>query len=185
ASLLRGVAAVDDLATARALIAELPELEAVTRDGDLLGRERAYGGSTSAPSLLEVQAAVDEAADQLAAATGRAEQLARKLAEAAAVESAALAKLHESDAERSAVAEQLGRLGTAARTAAEEVEKLAAAEAEARQALEQDRLALAEMEERVDAAEEAGDDDAEPPTEERDRLLHVARQARQAETEAR
>src|SRR5690606_18372666 len=124
--------------------------------------------------------------------TGRAEQLARKLAaaearraEAAAVESAALAKLHESDAEMSAVAEQLGRLGTAARTAAEEVEKLAAAEAEARQALEQDRPALAEMEERVGAAEEAGDDDAEPPTEERDRLLHVARQARQAETEAR
>ncbi len=192
ASLLRGVAAVDDLAAARALIAELPELEAVTRDGDLLGRERAYGGSSSAPSLLEVQAAVDEAADQLAAATGRAEDLARKLAaaearraEAAAVESAALAKLHESDAEMSAVAEQLGRLGTAARTAAEEVEKLAAAEAEARQALEQDRLALAEMEERVDAAEEAGDDDAEPSTEERDRLLHVARQARQAETEAR
>jgi chromosome segregation protein len=193
ASLLHGMVAVEDLASARALVAEYPDLCAVTRDGDLLARGRAYGGSSSAPSLLEVQVAVDEAADQLAAATGRAERLRKELAaatkrrdEAAATEAAALSKLHESDAELSAVAEQLGRLGHAARSANEEAERLAAAVSEAEEARERDVEALAEMEERLAAAEESGDDEAvEPSTEERDRLAERVRVARQRETEAR
>ncbi len=189
---LNRVAAVDDLPAARALVAEMPQLEAVTRDGDLLGQYRAYGGSTSAPSLLEAQAAVDEAADQLAAATRRAEDVSRQLedaetrrAEAAAAEAASLAKLHESDAELSAVAEQLGRLGTTARSASEEAEKLTVTLTEAEQARDRDAAALAEMEERVAAAEEAGDEDEEPATDERDRLHDEVRRARQSETEAR
>nr|WP_231947731.1 chromosome segregation protein SMC [Jiangella sp. DSM 45060] len=191
-NLLRGVAAVDDLAAARALVAELPELVAVTRDGDLLGRDRAYGGSSSAPSLLEVQAAVDEAADRLAIATGKAEDLGRKLAaaertraEAAAAESAALTKLRESDAELSSVAEQLGRLSGTARAASEEAERLAESVARAEETRDRDLGALEEMEERLAAAEEAGDDDVEPSTDERDRLAERSRAARQAETEAR
>ncbi|HEY9409977.1 MAG TPA: chromosome segregation protein SMC, partial [Jiangellaceae bacterium] len=191
-TLLSGVVAVDDLPAARALVAEMPGLDAVTREGDLLGRGRAYGGSASAPSLLEVQAAVDEAADRLAEATGRAEELGRALTaaaqrrdEAAAVEIAALSKLHESDAELSAVAEQLGRLGHAARSAAEESERLGAAVAQAEAARDRDLSGLAELEERLTAAEAAGDDDAEPSTDERDRLTAQARAARQAETEAR
>ncbi|SDU77369.1 chromosome segregation protein SMC [Jiangella alkaliphila] len=191
-NLLRGVAAVDDLAAARALVAELPDLIAVTRDGDLLGRDRAYGGSSSAPSLLEVQAAVDEAADRLAIATGKAEDLARKLAaaeraraEAAAAESAALTKLRESDAELSSVAEQLGRLSGTARAATEEAERLAESVARAEETRDRDLGALEEMEERLVAAEESGDDDVEPSTDERDRLAAQVRTARQAETEAR
>ncbi|TDD64175.1 chromosome segregation protein SMC [Jiangella aurantiaca] len=190
--LLRDVAAVDDLAAARALVAELPELVAVTRDGDLLGRDRAYGGSSSAPSLLEVQAAVDEAADRLAVVTGKAEDLARKLAaaertraEAAAAESHALTKLRESDAELSTVAEQLGRLSGTARAATEEAERLADSIARAEEARDRELGALEEMEERLAAAEESSDDDVEPSTEERDRLAEQARAARQAETEAR
>ncbi|NDL59390.1 chromosome segregation protein SMC [Phytoactinopolyspora mesophila] len=192
-SLLRAMVAVEDLASARALVAEYPDLCAVTRDGDLLARGRAYGGSSSAPSLLEVQAAVDEAADQLAAATGRAERLRRELAaatqrrdKAAATEAAALSKLHESDAELSAVAEQLGRLGHAARSANEEAERLATAVTEAEEARDRHVAALAEMEERLEAAEDAGDEEAvEPSTEERDRLAEIVRIARQRETEAR
>nr|WP_246211506.1 chromosome segregation protein SMC [Phytoactinopolyspora alkaliphila] len=191
-SLLRGMVAVEDLAAARALVAEYPELCAVTRDGDLLGRGRAYGGSSSAPSLLEVQAAVDEAADQLAEATGRAERLRREMAvavrrrdEAAATEAAALSKLHESDAELSAVAEQLARLGHAARTAHEEAERMAAAVSEAEEARERDLTGLEALEERLAAAEDAGDDDPEPSTAERDRLTELVRLARQRETEAR
>ena len=41
------------------------DLTAVTRDGDLLGAHFAAGGSSSQPSLIEVQAAVDEATEQL------------------------------------------------------------------------------------------------------------------------
>ncbi|WP_166351839.1 chromosome segregation protein SMC [Phytoactinopolyspora limicola] len=193
-SLLRGMVAVEDLASARALVAELPDMVAVTRDGDLLGRGRAYGGSSSAPSLLEVQAAVDEAADQLAAAAGRAERLSRELTaatrrrdEAATREAAALNKLHESDAELSAVAEQLNRLGQAARSASDEAERLVAAVAEAEEKCEREAATLEELEARLEAVEEAGDDDttAEPSTEERDRLAELVRLARQRETEAR
>ncbi|HEX6234861.1 MAG TPA: chromosome segregation protein SMC [Jiangellaceae bacterium] len=191
-SLLRGVVAVDDLAAARALVAELPDLVAVTRDGDLLGADRAYGGSSSAPSLLEVQAAVDEAADQLAEATGRAERIQRELAaaterrDAAATRvAAAVKKLHESDAELAAVAERLAALGATAKSAAEEAERLATAIAEAETARDRDLAGLAELERRLEAAENGDDADYEPSTDERDRLAGAARAARQAETEAR
>ena len=57
-----------------------PDVTAVTRDGDVLGAHFAAGGSTSQPSLIEVQAAVDEAAEQLSAAahTLRAADLRRR-----------------------------------------------------------------------------------------------------------
>ncbi|AYY12709.1 chromosome segregation protein SMC [Actinobacteria bacterium YIM 96077] len=191
-SLLRNMVAVDDLPAARALVAEYPDLCAVTRAGDLLGRGRAYGGSSNTQSLLEVQSAVDEAADQLAEATARAERLqrekeqaTRRRDEAQARETAALNKLHESDAELSATAEQLGRLGDAVRAANEEAERLTASIAEAEDARDRDLAKLAEMEERLATAEEASDPDDEPSTEERDRLAEQVRLAQQRETEAR
>jgi chromosome segregation protein len=192
ALVLQGVVAVDDLPAARALVGELPDLVAVTRDGDLLGRGRAYGGSASAPSLLEVQVAVDEAADRLAEATGRAEHIDRDLAaaterrdRAAARMSAAVARQREADAELSAIAEQLAALGATARSAAAEAERLAAAVAEAETARDRDLAGLVELEQRLAAADQVDDVDAEPSTAERDRLADAARVARQAETEAR
>ena len=59
--LLDRVAVVADLDAARDLVATRPDVRAVTADGDLLGADWADGGSAGAPSLLEVQAAVDEA----------------------------------------------------------------------------------------------------------------------------
>ena len=48
-------------------VAAQPDVTAVTRHGDLIGSHFAAGGSASVPSLLEVQAAVDEATEQLTA----------------------------------------------------------------------------------------------------------------------
>ena len=45
--LLVRVAVVDDLATTRRLVEELPEVVTVTRDGDVLGAHFASGGSSS------------------------------------------------------------------------------------------------------------------------------------------
>ena len=59
--LLHKVVVVDDLATARSTVRESADLTAVTREGDLIGSHFASGGSSSRPSLIEVQAAVDEA----------------------------------------------------------------------------------------------------------------------------
>jgi chromosome segregation protein len=190
-ALLAGIVVVDDLAEARAVVRELPGASAVTRSGDVLGPLRSAGGSASAPSLLEVQAAHDEAAQRLAEAAHRVERIrfaasgAAARREAAAGEvAAALARLHESDAELAAVADQLGRLGQVARAAGAEAERLAGALADAERARERDESALADHEQRLAAADESAEP-GEPDTGHRDELAAAAAGARQAETEAR
>jgi len=188
--LLGGIVIVDDLAAAKALVAEQPSLTAVTSDGDVLGAHFAFGGSSSAPSLIEIQAAVDEAADQLAEAIAASERatfettrLEAERLEAQKRADVALAKLHESDATLAAVAEELGQYGAQARAARGEAERLAAAIARAQEAREQAVTGLAELEERLARAEDAPEE--EPDTDERERLAEAAREARQAEMEAR
>jgi chromosome segregation protein len=190
ARLLFKTAVVDDLATAKALVAELPDVTAVTREGDLLGSHFAIGGSSSQPSLIEVQAAVDEAAAQLSEATASAERLAFQISgleserlEAQKRADVALAKLHESDATLAAVAEELGQYGSQVRAAKGEAERLAAAIAKAEEARDKDLAGLADLEARLAAVEEAPEE--EPDTSERERLAEAARVARQAETDAR
>jgi chromosome segregation protein len=87
----------------------------VTREGDVFGAHFASGGSSSQPSLIEIQAAVDEAAAALAEATasGRAigfemSRLDAERLDAQKRVDVALAQLHESDATLAAVAEELG-----------------------------------------------------------------------------
>ncbi|HTC68874.1 MAG TPA: chromosome segregation protein SMC [Acidothermaceae bacterium] len=190
AALTHRVAVVENLDAALALVRALPDVRAVTRDGDVLGRDWAYGGSASTPSLLEVQAALDEARRGLADATHRAERLRfriigveAELADASARADAALAQLHESDAAMAAVAEQLGQLGSAARSALAEADRMSGSIAQAQQAGDRDRETLTELEFRLAAAQ--GSPDEEPSTAERDRLSVVAAASRDAETEAR
>jgi chromosome segregation protein len=191
ARLLDGVVVVDDLATARAVVSAQPELVAVTREGDVLGRDRAAGGSATAPTLLEVQAAVDEAEAQLVEAGHRLDRARFSLQSATEEQAlatrnvqAALDRLHESDARMAAVAEQLGQLGAQARASRGEAERIERSIAVAQEALEADREALAGLEERL-AAAEAAPDDGEPDTALRDELEQRARAGRQAEMEAR
>ena len=129
---LARVAVVDDVEAARRLV-DAHDLVAATRAGDLVARGVVQGGSASAPSLLEVQAAVDEARAGLTEATHRGERVRFELGGALeAVTSAqgrvdaALSRLHESDARMAAVAEQLGQLGSAARSASGEADRVAA-----------------------------------------------------------
>ena len=189
ARLLRRVAVVDTLTSARAL-AEAG-LRAVTVDGDLLGADWAAGGSSGAPSLLEVQAAVDEATARHDEARSRAERLvfetARAAAEVAGARAevdAALAQLHESDARMAAVAEQLGVLASQARAAQAEAGRLEQARVRAEQARDRDVSGLAELEERLAAAQDAPLDE-DPSPQVRDRLAAEATAARAAEVEAR
>jgi chromosome segregation protein len=189
--LLTGVAVVEDLTAARRLVEANPRLVAVTREGDILGPAHAAGGSASAPSLLEVQAAVDEAGERLTAAGHRIDQVRFGLQSALDDQAiatrdvqSALDRLHESDARMSAVAEQLGQLGARSRAAHEEAARLGQAISVAEEALEADRAALAELEERHDAALSAPED-GEPDTSRRDELEVGAGTARQTEVEAR
>ncbi|MGW1285155.1 chromosome segregation protein SMC, partial [Streptomyces sp. NPDC002586] len=141
--LLHGTVVVGTLAEAEDLVYAHPELTAVTAEGDLLGAHFAHGGSAGAPSLLEVQASVDEAAAELTELAVRCAELAeeqRAAAERRAEAAALVEELGErrraADREKSAVAQQLGRLAGQARGAAGEAERSAAAAARAQEALE-------------------------------------------------
>ncbi|RCK68155.1 chromosome segregation protein SMC [Desertihabitans brevis] len=192
ARLLARVVVVEDLATARAVVEAHPCLSAVTRDGDVLSHWFAAGGSTARPSLIEVQAAVDEAERELAEREHECERLTfalaevdGRLAEATRRSDVALARLHESDASMAAVAEELGQLHSRARAAEGEAERLERGIQAAEEARDRDLAGLGELEERLARAEQEGDEEAEPDPAERDELAERARTARAAEMEAR
>ncbi|MBQ0912140.1 chromosome segregation protein SMC [Streptomyces sp. RM99] len=189
--LLRGIVVVGTLEEAEELVYTHPELTAVTAEGDLLGAHFAQGGSAGAPSLLEVQASVDQAAAELAELGVRCEELARE--QEAAVErrrecAALVEELGErrraADREKSAVAQQLGRLAGQARGAAGEAERSAAAAARAQEALDKALMEVEELAERLAVAEEMPVEE-EPDTSVRDRLAADGANARQTEMEAR
>jgi chromosome segregation protein len=189
--LLADVVVVDALEDARRLVEAQPSLRAVTRDGDLLGRDWAVGGSASAPSLLEVQAAVDEATAKERGADERHRRLIEEVTAASAAVARlqaaahdALAALHDSDARHSALAEQLGLLASAARAAEAEAGRLASAQTSAEEARDRDLSGLAELEARLAAAAEEPTEQ-EPSTELRDKLVQSAADARATEVEAR
>ena len=188
--LLFKVAVVDDLSAARDLVRSSPDVTAVTRDGDMLGAHFATGGSGSDQSLLEVQAALEQARAELSEVEARLESLrfdaqrvASERAQAQERVDAATERLHESDAEMSAVAETLGRLGSTQRAARGEADRLTEAIAAAQEAHRRDLAGLAELEERLTQAEQAPED--EPDTAPMEQLAAAASSARQRETEAR
>lgn len=189
--LLAGIAIVEDLDAAAGLVAARPELTAVTRSGDVLTSLTVSGGSATAPSLIEVQAAVDEASSRLAAVTAGLERQRFALAAARARREtaqdradAALEKLHDSDARLAAVAERLGHLNSVLRSAVGESERLAAALAKAEANIVNEQVALQAVAARLAAAQEAPAEE-EPSPEHRDALALAASLARNAEMEAR
>src|SRR5690606_3395302 len=122
--LLHKVAVVDSLADAQRLVSDLPDVTAVTADGDRIGAHFAEGGSTSTPSLIVVTPAIDEASDTIERTSRELETLRFEAEKAKAATTAAqdrvdaaLARLHESAASMSAVAEKLAQLGTTSRSA--------------------------------------------------------------------
>ena len=189
--LLAGTAVVTGIGTASELVASQPGLTAVTREGDVFTAVSAAGGSAKAPSLLEVQAAVDDAERNLSTVTADLERNRFALAAAEARRAgaqeeadAALDKLHESDARLAAVAERLGHLNSVLRSAVGESGRLAASLARAEENVAAEEEALAVITTRLAAAQEAPVDE-EPSTQQRDALAQAASAARTAEVEAR
>ncbi len=189
--LLHGIVVVATLEDAEELVHARPGLTAVTAEGDLLGAHFAHGGSAGAPSLLEVQASVDEAAAELEELEVRCEELAEAQEAAAARRRECAALVEElgerrraADREKSAVAQQLGRLAGQARGAAGEAERAGAAAERAQEALDKALAEVEELAERLETAEEMPFEE-EPDTSVRDRLAADGANARQTEMEAR
>jgi chromosome segregation protein len=189
--LLRKVALVENLPVARSLIATLPDVVAVTQDGDVLSAHFAAGGSSATPTLIELQAAIDDAQQRLIEASHACDrlrfaqsQLDEQHRQASTTVEIALARLHESDAAMAALAEELGQLSSTARSANAEAERLRQAIAEAEDARDRDVAGLADLEHRLEVAAETVDD-IEPNPAGRDRLAEQAKLARAAEMDAR
>ena len=181
---------VDDLAQAADLLGHHPGLSFVTPAGDVMSAGVVHGGSASTPSLLEVQAAYDEAFAGLTEVGHELDRLrfdmstakAQQASAAARVENT-LARLHESDARMAAVAEQLGQLGQVARAALAEADRLTSARGAAEVALETDSGQFAQLQARLEAASEEPDEQA--PDDDREQLAALASTARRAEVDAR
>jgi chromosome segregation protein len=185
------LAVVDDLSAARELVRRHPEVRAVTADGDLLGARWAVGGTGRGQSVIEVQAAVDEATEKLGAARTAAEQASAALAGARAEQQArrdevsqAKDALNDAKVRQARSTERLSRLRQAGKSAAAEVFRAR----EQRSTVEQSREAalsrLAELEERLAGARSEAVED-EPDTAERDAAIADLATARQHEMEAR
>ncbi|WP_030943108.1 chromosome segregation protein SMC [Streptomyces sp. NRRL S-646] len=189
--LLHGIVVVDTLEDAENVVYTHPHLTAVTAEGDLLGAHFAHGGSAGAPSLLEVQASVDEAAAELEELAVRCEELTEaqhaageRRKECAATVEELGERRRAADREKSAVAQQLGRLAGQARGAAGEAERTVAAAARAQDALDKALEEVEVLAERLAVAEEMPVEE-EPDTSVRDRLAADGANARQTEMEAR
>ncbi|MBW8171640.1 chromosome segregation protein SMC [Ornithinimicrobium sp. Arc0846-15] len=183
-----------DDSPAQGLIADLdsPHVRVVTPQGDVYGRGWARGGSSTAPSTIEVQASLDAAKDELDRITGEVERLGFELQKAtdtlrelAESEDRALDQLHNSDAKMTAIAEQLGQWGSAMRDAAADRDRNQATIGVAQAALEDKLRTLAELEQRLANANEEPAPDEESDTGRKDELAELAALARTQETEAR
>nr|WP_225953962.1 chromosome segregation protein SMC [Kibdelosporangium phytohabitans] len=185
------VVVVPDLGTARQIVGAYPSSRAVTTDGDLLGADWAVGGSGRSESVIEVQAAVDEANNKLvtvehtlaetvgALAGARAEQDARRDEVNAAKEA-----LSEAKVRRARSGERISRMRQAARTVQAEVERIRNQRAKVEQTREEQLTKLAELEERLLGAQEQPLDD-EPDSRVRDEAVSQLNTARQQEMDSR
>nr|WP_269329645.1 chromosome segregation protein SMC [Kineosporia babensis] len=209
--LLYKVAVVPDLDSAAEVVRLWPDVTVVTTSGELVSAALVRGGSASAPSQIETQAAVEQAEEHVAAAAEKAETAGAALAEAgdrqtsvqqqvrdlqSAVKQAqgdlrrVESRIGELENRRAKAAAKLaaerGSLAATARAAEAEVERLIAQRERAVQASESAREALFELEAQLEAASEASEEaEEEPDTSERDRLNDATARARGAETDAR
>jgi chromosome segregation protein len=185
------LAVVDDLQVARDFVQRQPGVRAATSDGDLLGTDWAVGGSGRSQSVIEVQAAVDEANDKLikaeqaaqhagAALTGaKAEQEARRDDVAQAKEA-----LNEAKVRQARSSERLTRLRQAARSAEAEAERVRSQRAKVEAAREEAIGKLTDLEERL-AVVQSESVEEEPDTAVRDEVAEQLSSARQREVESR
>ncbi|WP_298251356.1 chromosome segregation protein SMC [uncultured Arthrobacter sp.] len=190
-SMLDGVVVVEGMEQAAAAVEDDRVRAAVTRDGDLLSRHTARGGSGAAAGQLELRAAATRTEERLAQAEIAAERLRIRLADVRGRDhaarqdvDAALARLHESDARMAAVTEQLGHLSATLRSASGERTRLERLLAEAGERRDREEATLAGA---LQSLEEYEDRpvEAEPSTARQADLHRGAADARQSELEAR
>jgi len=186
--LLGRIVAVETLAEAEAAIAQDRTLIAVTREGDLVSRNRVRGGSSSSQSTIEINALLERTQSDLDAVTARCESLTFSLAalnneleSARSAHDIALAGLNDSDAKMSGLAEQMAVAGQNVKSAQAEVDRLSQSEEVATQERAKDQSDLAAAISQF----ESHQDPEEPDLTHLEDLRSQVSAARSAEVEAR
>ena len=131
ASLLANIVVADSVHDAETILRAHPLVTVVTRDGDVLTRTRARGGSKSSSSLIEITALIAGLETQLSEITHTCDRLkfeisthSGSLASHQSDYDLALSKLNESDARIGALTEQLAVSGQNMKSAMAEIERL-------------------------------------------------------------
>ncbi|MFM8898150.1 MAG: chromosome segregation protein SMC [Actinomycetota bacterium] len=147
--LLAHFSAAESLSDAEQMIRNNPSIIAVTRDGDLVGRGRASGGSTSRSTLIEITSMIEKSEIEF---QKHAHDCDRIRFEISSTENRmrndqttydhSLAKLNESDAAMAGLAEQIAAAGQSVRSSSAEVERLVRSIGELRDALKEDESEL-------------------------------------------
>jgi chromosome segregation protein len=130
-SLLASTVVAENVNSAEAILRSHPGLIVVTRDGDVISRGRARGGSKSSSSLIEIKALIEGLENKLQEVTHVCDRLKFEISTATTELTSrqsdfdvALSKLNESDARIAALTEQLAVSGQNMNSAMAEVERL-------------------------------------------------------------
>ena len=131
ASLLASTVVAENANAAQVILRSHPGVTVVTRDGDVISRGRARGGSKSSSSLIEIKALIEGLESKLQEVTHNCDRLkfeistgTTELASRQSEFDSALSKLNESDARIAALTEQLAVSGQNMKSAMAEVERL-------------------------------------------------------------
>ncbi|MFM8384148.1 MAG: chromosome segregation protein SMC [Actinomycetota bacterium] len=187
-NLLDGYIAADSLNHAERIISANPGLIAVTRDGDMIGRGRARGGSAQATSLIEISALIEKSEIDLTRVSHECDRLSfeissqeNSLRQVQLDYDAALSKLNESDARMAGLAEQMAAAGQGVKSGVAEIERLESSIAEVLNSLKSDEAELAT----ASSALNSGSEPVEPDTTHLENLRASISTARAVEVEAR
>jgi chromosome segregation protein len=187
-NLLDGYIAADSLNHAERIISANPGLIAVTRDGDMIGRGRARGGSAQATSLIEISALIEKSEIDLTKVSHECDRLSfeissqeNSLRQVQLDYDAALSKLNESDARMAGLAEQMAAAGQGVKSGVAEIERLESSIAEVLNSLKSDEAELAT----ASSALNSGTEPVEPDTSHLENLRASISTARAVEVEAR
>ena len=164
ASLLASTVVAENANTAEAILRSHPSVTVVTRDGDIVSRSRARGGSKSSTSLIEIKVLIEALETKLSEIAHNCDRLKFEISAATtevgsrqAEFDAALSRLNESDARIAALTEQLAVSGQNMKSAMAEVERLNTSITEATTAKSRDEgeitIAKSQLQQRGDVAE--------------------------------
>jgi chromosome segregation protein len=147
--LLAHYSAAESLSDAEQMIRNNPSIIAVTRDGDLVGRGRASGGSTSRSTLIEITSMIEKSEIEFQKHAHDCDRIRFEISSAEnrmrndqTTYDHSLAKLNESDAAMAGLAEQIAAAGQSVRSSSAEVERLVRSIGELRDALKEDESEL-------------------------------------------